>query len=162
MTTLTKADLLEQMQTGWVGLSACLKMFNAAQMTGPTDAGGWTIKDHLAHLSAWESGLYGLLQGQSMRAVMGLDAETWQCEGFDPINAVLYQQHRNEPLDEVLHQLFDQHPQLTEKVEAMSAEDLQKIYDIDGRWQVPIGGFIAAVTYRHFQMHQPWIEALVQ
>ena len=33
---------------------------------------GWTVKDHLAHLGAWESSLRGLIEGQDRLKAMGV------------------------------------------------------------------------------------------
>src|SRR5688500_1333338 len=68
------------------------------QITTPIDPQGWSVKDHLAHLTAWQAGMVALLRKGNRWQAMGLEPGFVQeSEGFDAINARLYEHHRDEP-----------------------------------------------------------------
>lgn len=58
--------------------------------------GGWSAKDHLAHVAAWERRLVGELLGDPAAARLGIDEATFDAADTDTINSVLsarYQDH---------------------------------------------------------------------
>jgi hypothetical protein len=95
---------------------------------------------------------------------MGLDAATWATGDFDAMNAVIQQQHRAKPLDEVLAAFRAAHKHLLEKLETMSDDDLQRPYNTyqpDPKRVDPVINWIIGDTYAHYAEHQPWIAAIV-
>ena len=74
---IPKAELLAALQTGWGDFFVYLSQFSDQQMIQPTDAGGWTAKDHVVHLAMWENGLNALLQRISRHEYMGIPYEAW-------------------------------------------------------------------------------------
>ncbi|HEX2906953.1 MAG TPA: ClbS/DfsB family four-helix bundle protein [Phototrophicaceae bacterium] len=162
---MTKTNLLAQMQTGWENFNAYIKTLDAAQLTTLTDAAGWTVKDHLAHLATWEDGTYGVLQSECHWERMGVSQEAWTSGGWDPTNAAIYQQHLAKSLAEVQQLLAANHQRLVEKIQTLTEADLQRPYNTyqpGTTWEAPIVELIAASTYQHYAEHQPWIEAIAQ
>jgi hypothetical protein len=51
--TYTKAELVEQMENGWRELRAAVRHIGRTGLTQATST-GWTYKDLLAHVAAWE------------------------------------------------------------------------------------------------------------
>src|SRR5436309_15973028 len=98
---MTKTELLGKMQGGWDNFSAYLKSLAPEQLTEPKDAVGWSVRDHLVHLAAWQDGTTALLNRQSQRDVMHVDEATWKTGDFDKINAVIQQRYKAMPLDSV-------------------------------------------------------------
>jgi hypothetical protein len=72
------------------------------RMTEPGATGHWSVKDVIAHVTAWRSRSLDRLEA----AVAGRPEPPppWPSElqEDDPINAWFYEQHRNDPLDTVL------------------------------------------------------------
>jgi uncharacterized protein (TIGR03083 family) len=162
---VTKAELLSRMQQGWDDFNAYLNTLTEAQLTGPTDAAGWTAKDHLMHLAVWEDGVNALLEKQSRSARMGVDDATWEGHDFDQINAVIQRQHRDKPLGEVQAAFRRAHETLVAKLQSMSDEDILRPYsyyvpgaDLDR----PVVWWIVGNTFSHYAEHQPWIDAIVK
>ena len=86
-----KPKLLAAMQTGW-DESQCLPRLARAstQLTQPTDAGGWTVKDHVIHLAMWEGSMNAFCCRSSARDTWALTIPTWESGDIDAINAVIY------------------------------------------------------------------------
>lgn len=162
--TFSKDELLARVKQGWDEFNAYLSTLSEEQLTVPTDAAGWTAKDHITHLAAWEDGVYGLLEKQPRWEWMGIDEAMWQRGDFDEINAAIRERFRDLSPAEALKLLHDSHQRLVKKVESMSEEALALPYnhyqpnsDVDS----PVWHRIAGNTYGHFEEHQPWIEAIV-
>lgn len=96
---------------------------------------------------------------------MGLDEATWYSPGYDQMNAVIQQQHKDKPLDEVLKIFQSVHEKLVAKIRLMSDEDLQRLYKphpkMTGEGH-PIIAKVMSNTYEHYAEHRPWIAAIVK
>ncbi|HLV36093.1 MAG TPA: ClbS/DfsB family four-helix bundle protein [Spirillospora sp.] len=161
----SKSVLLANMQAGWDKLQAYIQSLTEAQLTGPTDAAGWTGKDHLIHLAVWEGGVVALLNRQSRREYMGIDEATWANDDFDATNAIIQQRHKDMPLADVLNTLRDTHRRMVETVESLSEADLRQpysAYDPTTDSDSPVINRIIGNTYAHYAEHIPWIDAIVR
>jgi len=165
---VTTAEVLHRMQAGWDDLQTYLKTLTPEQMTRPTDAAGWTAKDHVMHLAVWEDGIAALLEGESRRERMGLDVATWEsdwdADHYFHINDVIYQQHHGQPLDDVLRHFDAVHQRLVDVVSALADADLLRpynSYDPTSSSTTPLFALIVGDTYGHYEQHRPWIAAIV-
>ncbi len=161
---VTKANVLRFIARGWDDLQACLATLTEAQFTQPTDAAGWTVKDHLIHLAVWEDGLRDLLAGGSQREGMGLDAATWSQDN-DPINAVIQQRHRSLSLMDVRRVSAESHAKLLAQINTLADADLMRpyrTYDTQTDEEQPVIGWIVGNTFMHYAEHKPWMLAIAQ
>lgn len=94
---MSKAQLLAADEREFARLDSLLEPLSAAQLTAPTSEGGWSVKDHLAHLAAW---LTNTSQRIERQGVGDLDAIP-----DDEINEMLYQRDKGRPFTEVLANL---------------------------------------------------------
>lgn len=163
----TKADLLADIERTWTLLNAALGRLTDAQLTALKDAQGWTVKDHIIHLAAWERSVVFFLQGQARYAGLGVDKALYLRGNDDEINAVIHQQREDLPLTSALEQFRDIHQQLMTLLQPLTDADLQKPYrhylpdepgDGDGP---PAINLIYGNSANHFTEHLEWIEALV-
>jgi uncharacterized protein (TIGR03083 family) len=157
--------LLARIRRSRAALEATLQPLSAAQMTTPAPHDGWSVKDHLAHLTAWEQGIVALLQHRPRWAAMGLEEGAIGDE--DEINAMLHQAAKERPLAEVLAAFHDSYSQMLVTLDGLTDADLFRTYshyqpeepgEDDGR---PIIGWIIGNTYEHYDEHRGWIEALI-
>jgi hypothetical protein len=164
---LRKAELLERMEQGRTVLEQAISRLSEAQLTTSHPDTGWTIKDHLAHLGAWEVGIAALLRRQPRWAAMGLDEVTVEAHEMDDLNAILYQRHKDRPLSEVLAYFHETHRQMRAALAQLTDEDLFKTYSYyqpdepgedSGR---PILDWVMGNTYEHYAEHLEWIEGLL-
>jgi hypothetical protein len=162
---IPKAELLTRLRVGWDDFAAYLSQFSTEQMTRPTDAGGWTAKDHVIHLVMWENGLNALLQRISRHEYMGIPYEAWQSGDFDRINAIIQRQNSHLTWAEVMRTFQQVHERLVERIEARADDDLQRPYRYyapDSPTDSPVSFWIADASYRHYREHQPWIDAIAR
>jgi hypothetical protein len=162
-----KAELESRITSSWSQLEQTIDSLTEEQLTEPRDPAGWSAKDHLAHLAAWERSMVYLLQNQPRHEGLGVEESVYLESEEDDINAVIQQASKDLSLGEVLTLLRTTHEQLRELVSAMSDEDLQQTYshflpDEPGRDDGnPILWRISGNTDSHFDAHRGYIEAIV-
>jgi hypothetical protein len=128
--SINKKQLLVEMQgeqTAWLAL---LDEIGVEHMTQPEVAGGWSIKDIVAHLTGWR-------KRTVLRFRAALDSTIdqtppWPVElgeldendDVDAINAWIYQINRDRPLADVLNDSREVFQQLIIAINALSEEQL--------------------------------------
>jgi uncharacterized protein (TIGR03083 family) len=164
---MTKADLLSEIERTWAALNAALGRLTDAQMTTPTDAHGWTVKDHIVHLTAWERSAVFFLEGKPRHSGLGIEEALYLQDSVDDINASIAQQGGSLSVGEALAQLRDVHEQLMALLQPLSDADLQKTYrhylpDEPGEGEGPPAmDVVYTNSAHHYAEHLDWIEALV-
>ena len=152
-------ELLQRIQHGWDELWMAIDGLTPAQMETP-DAGGWSIKDNLAHLTAWERYmLLHYLQGLPAGEAMGLDEATAQSH-YDEINAALFARNRGRSLADVTETARATHQDVVEYLAALPFETLtRQMYDDDPERR-PVLAWVAGNTSGHYEEHLDAIRAL--
>jgi hypothetical protein len=162
----TKDQLLARIDEGWRSLRAAVGRLSPAQLEGPRSADGWTVKDHLAHLAAWEASAVALLRGESRPEAMGVDEATFQA-GFDAVNAAVQARSHDQSLEQVLGRLDEVHRQLLVSLDALDDEDLLRSYssyqpDASGEHvPTPVVAWVIGNTFEHYAEHEPWIQGIL-
>lgn len=160
---ITIAQLLQQINTSWRDLQDYLASLTETQMTVPSDAAGWTVKDHLIHLTVWEDGIYALLCCDSRLEAMGFEEGAWEM-GIEAINAAIQQRYHNVPLAEAQQMADSHHRQFLELLSSMSDEDLLRPYqhyDPNTERQQPVYHWVLGNSAEHYAEHLPWMQAIV-
>ena len=127
--TRTKADLLARIEDEREQWHRLLARIDRAHMEEPGPMGVWTFKDLTAHLLGWCERTIGRLDAA------GRGDETppppWPAEwdeaddaSVDAINAWIYEQHRERPLDDVLADADVSYQRLASIVSSLSEEDV--------------------------------------
>src|SRR5262245_23759753 len=94
----SKAELLERARREYTALEQTLGRLSEAQMTARPDD-GWSVKDILAHIAAWQQILLTFHVGGRpfQEAAPGIPAN-YQTDGVESINQGLYQRDKDRPL----------------------------------------------------------------
>ncbi len=163
----TKAELLERMAAARAAIEAAIAEKGEAVLTRP-GADGWSAKDHLAHLSAWQWSLIALLEGRNRPAALGVEDVTQKEEsGFEEINALLHERTKDQPLDRVLAEFRQSRQDLLAVLDRLSDEDLSKPYSHYQPNDPPynpdsVVGWIVGNTYGHEEEHLEWFAGLLR
>jgi len=164
----TKTELLAENARLWAALNAALERLTETQMTTLKDAQGWTVKDHLAHLAAWENSVIFFLQRKPRHLGLGVDETTYFDEGFNAINDAIYQHNKTLTLAEALALLRSTHQQFLSLLQPLTDADLNRHYrdylpEEPGEGQGPrVIALLDGNSASHFGEHLEWIEALVK
>jgi hypothetical protein len=148
--TITKADLLRQIAEGYEAFQAQIAPLSTEQMTTPSVNGPWSVKDNLAHLTAWHDYLTGVLRGvasgvEPAPVVPGGETE-------DEENERLYQAHKDDALDDVRRDFGTSYQDVVAAVEALDEAALNR----PAPWSTserPVWGIVAGNTYGHYAEH---------
>ena len=157
-----KAELLDRIEQAWTALQATIRGLTEPQMTRP-DTGGWSIKDNLAHLTAWEEFMrLNHLQGQPPHTVLQIDEKQFKQLDENGLNAVLYQRSKDQSVADVLAGLQRSHAQVVAYLERWSYEDLMKPHYPDDPEANPLMNWVVGNTYEHYQEHLANIQKAIK
>lgn len=162
-----KAELLRLTDAAWTQLNSALDALTPQQLTDLRDPAGWTVKDHLVHLAAWERSVVVVLQGQPRHEGLGISEAVYDSGDEDAINAAIQAQGQASAPAAALTALRTGHQQLLSLVAPLTDTDLYKaVSDYlpaspGERDERPLLGLIYSNTAHHFGEHQAWIASLV-
>lgn len=153
-----KAELMSAIEREWNLLIDLAASLTDAQMTIP-DAGGWSPKDNLAHLTEWMNILMGYhLDKKPAHEVIGVDEDVVKGWDMEVINPVLFNRNKDRSRSEVLSGLKKVYNQLVTKLDAMTFEDLLQPRHANDPEKRPILLWVLGDTTEHFQEHRETIE----
>jgi hypothetical protein len=158
-TPASKADLLQQVQDAHDALEGTVALLNHEQTVQPVLEGGRSVKDVLAHITAWEQLMLTWLRGRARGETPDMPELGLDYDGLDELNERLYGENRDRSLQEVRVAFNDSYQQVLEELEATPEEVL---FDPSGSgWQEtqPLWVLVATNTSRHYQEHAEAIEA---
>lgn len=153
--------LLERIDAAWTRLSERVSELgpDGLMLTAPD---GWTVKDHLAHVGAWEHSLLAVIEGRDPVAGMGLRQPVE--EHVDAINDAVWKLHREATPEQAISYFRESHAQLMAGLTGLSEADLQKPYShfqaSEPNETRPVIGWIVGDTYEHYAEHLGWIDQI--
>lgn len=162
-----KTELLADIEHNWTALNAVLDRLTETQLTTIQDAQGWTVKDHVIHMTCWERSIVYFLQRKPRHLGLGVEETLYLKGSEDAVNAAIFQQTSSLALNDALLQFRETHQQLLGLLKLQTDADLHKRYreflpdePVDGDGPLAIN-LIIGNTSGHFAEHLRWIEALV-
>lgn len=158
--TITKAQLLDELQQENAQFEALLAAIGPARMTQPEVAGGWSIKDIVAHLTGWRTRTVARFRAARSGEPVAPPPWPQDLQEDDDINAWIYAANRDRPLDDVLS---DSRATFQQLVDAISAMDEAELRDASRFAWLEGEHFRGSSFFGHFhEEHEPdmraWLE----
>jgi hypothetical protein len=159
-----KDELLRLTNDAWSSLVAATELLTQEQWTGPTDAAGWTVKDHVAHVTAWDVAAIALLERHvPMQTTTRVSDAAWASGSFDIINEEIRQQHLNVSVEAIKAQRTTVFNQLVKILEGYSEDELAAPKVIAGmsRGEQPLKDEFYAYFAKHYEEHLGYIQGIL-
>lgn len=157
---MDKAKILDEMRAKYAALEDFLAPLDETQMTTEGVNGEWSIKDVLAHITAWHHRLLDRLHAATRNEEPTLSGVVTD-EEVDRLNEQFYKENKSRPLDDVLTDFRTTYLQIVDVVQVMNEEDLTDPHRFSWMKGNPLWYLVAGDTYEHYQEHkgpiQEWL-----
>ena len=135
---------IEQIENSYHKILRLYRSVPVTDLLEPTFANGWSVKDLLAHLAAWDWRCAGLLD-QAHESDMPLMA----MPDIDALNQEIYQERQEWGWEDVDNDFREAHQALLESIQALPPERLKDEI---------IQEAIAEETWQHYEEHLPQLQ----
>jgi hypothetical protein len=140
---MNKEQIIERLENRWVDFQRSFERLTESQMTLPGPDGGWSIKDILVHVRAWEvealKYLPTIVEGQRLPRYKDMYG------GIDAFNAMTHDTNKDLPLKTVLADMDDTHKRLMAYLRSTPEEYFKSGTRFIRR--------LSADTYNHYPEH---------
>ncbi len=119
---MKKSELLNWLQAEQQQWQALLDQIGPTRLDQPGVAANWSVKDIIAHLNGWQTGLIGRLQAAQRGEPDPLPPWPAQLQSDDEINAWIYQTNQQRPAGEILDETLQQFQQLLAVIELLPGD----------------------------------------
>jgi uncharacterized protein (TIGR03083 family) len=141
-----KAAFLEQIHSDRAKLESLLDRVPQDRLEEPGAMGDWTVKDVMAHVTAWERRLAEWLAANERPPLSG--------EIIEQMNQERYEQDRERPLADIQADFHRIHEAVVQRIDNfVTDESLQSTAPPPTGSRAPGWRLIAACTYLHYEEH---------
>jgi hypothetical protein len=162
----TRDELFDEIDRRWSELNAALDALPPDRLTGPRDAAGWTVTDHINHMAAWDEWATHLLQGRPGWEGLGISETLYKEGDEDTTNATIRDNHAGRTPAEARAALGAAHAQLMVLTRPMDDRALATPYrprttdDDPARTIPPVSNVLYGTTAEHYAEHLGWLRTL--
>jgi hypothetical protein len=133
---------------------------------GPTDAAGWTVKDHVAHVVLWDESLVGLVRDRvPRRETLNVSDLAWNAGGYDLMNEEIRFQTERDPVSTVKARRDAGWQEIEALVASFTDEDLQRPASAFGLMYGSNGTLLETLVDDlgvHYDQHHQYIRSIVE
>jgi hypothetical protein len=142
----TRAQFLELFRRAQSDLDEAIAAVDSDRMVMPGPDGGWSPKDHVAHLATWNGVIAALLRNDPGSGAAERVQEAFSRLDLDRVNATIFERNKDRILSEVLLSFRLSHEELLDALAGLTDANL---------FEAGSAGleFIAEVTYGHYACH---------
>lgn len=153
--------LLTRMRRAWDELETAIASADEARLTAPGADGGWSVRDHLAHITVWLQVAHARVEGRSEHRIFGMDGIIYPATDLDGLNAAAHERSLGVPLPKVLADLRATYAGLIAVVEKLSPKELAQPAFRQEPERGPLVANLADDGYEHVAEHLSEIRALL-
>lgn len=96
---ITRQQLIANATAAWSQFVAYLDQLPDARWMEPRDQAGWSVKDHISHVTKWDRATIDLLRdGAPVQQSLRISDAAWTNDSYDPMNEEIRQQTLNDPV----------------------------------------------------------------
>jgi uncharacterized damage-inducible protein DinB len=153
----TLQELIEMVNREREAWDALVEQIDKDRFTLPGVAGEWSLKDIIAHITWHEHEMVSLIKAHAL-----VGSELWNLP-TDERNAAIYEEVRQQPLEQVLEESTQVYQQLIAVLPSLTDQDLTNPESFPGMppdWQPWL--IIVQNTYEHYQDHIPDVEQWIE
>ncbi|HLX40638.1 MAG TPA: ClbS/DfsB family four-helix bundle protein [Ktedonobacteraceae bacterium] len=156
-TTISKTQILAELNNENAYWQALLDDIGEANMTQPEVAGGWSIKDIVAHLTGWRRRTVRRFQAMLNHEPDFTPPWPPELQDDDEINAWIYEDNRERSLADVLSDSREVFQQFLDVIAAFPDDEFQNFQRFASPEGEPLSGKLA---FSHFhEEHEPDMRA---
>ena len=157
--TLSKHTVLTRLQTERANFEAALAQMDAKEMESAQVQDDWTVKDILAHISAWEAELLRWLEMSVRGEPPDIPAPGTWSEYMHQFNARTYERNRKRPIAEVQREFQGVYASLFQALADLPEDPHDDLWSLWYGGEPPWG--LLATFYEHYRDHakpiQDWL-----
>jgi uncharacterized damage-inducible protein DinB len=157
-------EVLANIRRARAELEASFAGLSEQQMTGPATEGGWTIKDHLAHITEYQRRALAVIAGHHQADGFGVDRDTFeQFADVHAVNEFLFQRNRDRDLSDVIDDFRETYRLVEATVEQMNDTDMHR--ELSGTLAERFPRVVDLINFniaRHDRVHIKDIQALAE
>ena len=160
--TMTKDELTGRIETEWSNLQASLDGLTEEQMLTPGVVDKWTIKDVLAHITAWQVRLITAM----FKAEKGFTPDTTAGgQTVDQMNEMFYREMKDRTFEQVWDDLDSSYHQLLKRLDGWTDDMLFNPKKYPWMKGGPFLEYVSGDSYEHYAEHaaqiREWRKQLV-
>lgn len=146
----SKEQLIHEILKEHAALETFLATLTPEEMVIPAIVGPWSVKDVLTHLTAWEQMCLGWYRAGKRGERPKMPAEGYSWRQIPELNHYLYEAHRDEPLEVVLHQFDASYHEILAAIRSMTDDELftPQVYAWTG--STTLGSYMTSATCSHY------------
>ena len=158
---ITKAELMERIQASRLELDGLLGQLSEYQMIEPVFADGWSAKDVVAHITAWEQRLLSWLAMAGRGETPQIPAPGYTWDDMDLLNEQTYYEYRHYSLEAVMASYRASLGLMFAALERLTDDDLNAAY-FGPAGTAALWKYFAGCTYEHYVEHGEAIRAWLE
>lgn len=155
---MNKAELLNDIRHEYARVTGLVGQLGEDELTAPGVVGDWSVKDILAHLTAWNRLLPGWLEAARIGATPIIPSEGYSWRDLDKLNEAIYKANKDKDWNKVLADFRDSYARVQQEVEALSDDELTDATRFKWMHDMPLTSLIAADTSKHYAEFADHIE----
>jgi hypothetical protein len=163
--TISREQVLDEIEAAWRPYRERITSLSEDDLLALTDERGWTARDHIDHVTAWEASMTFALRGRPRYEGMGVSAEEYAGD-LDALNEAIRAANDEASLAEVLEESARGHREFLAAIRALPEDGLARSYAsyvpdaVDGRDE-PVLLRVLGNSVEHYPEHLEYIERIV-
>ena len=158
-----RTELLATIAVSWRAYRRVLDDLTDEQWEGPTDARGWTVKHHVAHVTAWENVVVEVFRsGAPPFVTLQIPEVDWVERGFASATGVIHAQTSGQSLRRAMRNRDATHVRLIAILEGLTEDQLRQPFPdfraVDG--ERPVLAAMMDYLVDHYDLHRREIAAM--